>query len=99
MKGRKIMGQKIGKVGIVGTGTIGSSWAALFAAHGLDVRMYDVNAEALAAGLSKALVALNGLFPDCDETDAELCSARKRIRAVATPSEALSGADFIQESV
>jgi 3-hydroxyacyl-CoA dehydrogenase len=93
------MGQKIGKVGIVGTGTIGSSWAALFAAHGLDVRMYDVNAEALAAGLSKALVALNGLFPDCDETDAELCSARKRIRAVATPSEALSGADFIQESV
>ena len=35
------MPSKIQKVGVVGTGTIGSSWTALFLAHGLQVLVSD----------------------------------------------------------
>ena len=36
----------IGRVAVVGGGTVGASWAALFLAHGLDVAVYDPSPEA-----------------------------------------------------
>src|SRR6185295_17549395 len=93
------MKTKLESVTIVGCGTIGASWAALFAARGLNVRLYDVTAEALAAGQRKACIALEGLFKAQGEDAAELEAAKRRIRAEASPTEALSGTDFIQESV
>jgi carnitine 3-dehydrogenase len=89
------MNPKIKTVAVAGCGTIGASWAALFAAHEMDVRLYDISAEALKAGRRKALIALEGLSLDADE----LGYAQKRIRAVELPDEAFAGADFVQESV
>ena len=93
------MSEKITTVAVVGCGTIGASWAALFAARGLSVRMYDVSAEALQAGHRKALIALDGLFQHKGETDVPLSAARKRLTTVAAPNDALKDVDFIQESV
>jgi len=82
------------QVAVFGTGTIGSSWAALFAARGCCVRMYDAQATATTAGLEKARTMLESL---CD--GAELDAARERLTATAAPEDALRGAAFVQESV
>lgn len=39
---------KISKIGVIGAGTMGHGIAEAFAIHGYDVRLYDVNDEALA---------------------------------------------------
>ncbi|MCY3978923.1 MAG: 3-hydroxyacyl-CoA dehydrogenase NAD-binding domain-containing protein, partial [Chloroflexi bacterium] len=38
---------EISRVACVGGGTIGFSWAALFARHGMRVNIYDISDEAL----------------------------------------------------
>ncbi len=92
--------KNIDTVAVIGCGTIGSSWAALFAAHGLNVRMYDVNAAALANGQRSAAVTLERLFASRGEQDEDvLADARSRIQALPSPAEVLDGVQFIQESV
>ena len=93
------MNRKLETVAIVGTGTIGSSWAVLFASRGLNVRMYDVNPAALAAGHANALTTLERLLESRDAGADELATARGRIQAIPNPAECLAGVDFIQESV
>jgi carnitine 3-dehydrogenase len=44
-----------GPVAVVGVGLIGASWAALFAAHGRTVMLYDQDPGRLAAGVETAL--------------------------------------------
>ena len=44
-KGVKVMAIK--NVAVIGTGLIGSSWATLFASKNLNVKIYDINREAL----------------------------------------------------
>lgn len=82
------------RIAVFGTGTIGASWAALFAARGCCVRMYDAQASAAKAGMEKAR---NMLATLCD--GAELAAARERLAAAASPEDALRGVTFIQESV
>ena len=90
--------QNFQTIAVFGCGTIGASWAGLFAARGLNVRLYDVSAEALASGQRKAFTALDGLL--AAEEDAErLQDARGRIRVAKSAQELLDGADFVQESV
>ena len=43
-----------GKVGIVGSGLVGKSWAMIFASAGYNVTMYDINNEAVQNALGKA---------------------------------------------
>jgi 3-hydroxyacyl-CoA dehydrogenase len=47
---------EIRSVAIVGTGVVGASWAAFFAARGLSVRLYDKDAGGCTAAVSKALI-------------------------------------------
>lgn len=83
-------------VAIVGAGLIGRSWSALFARAGCTVRAWDAAPEVLdrfgaeIAGLCDTM-AEEGLLPDRD-------GALRRIHPCATLDEALSGADFVQES-
>ncbi|MCW8132240.1 MAG: 3-hydroxyacyl-CoA dehydrogenase family protein [Planctomycetota bacterium] len=86
------------KVAVYGTGTIGSSWAALFAARGCNVRMYDLLPEAREAGFGKMRAALRSLFPREEETH-EFRAALARVEIAATPEELLRDTEFIQESV
>ena len=84
----------IGSVAIIGTGVIGTGWAARCLAHGLDVIAWDPapDAEArLRAGVAHAWSALQrvGLKPGADQA---------RLRYAATIADCVQGADFIQEN-
>lgn len=86
---------QIRNIAIVGTGLIGASWAAQYLARGFDVIATDPapNAE---ANLRKcvdeawALLTLMGLAPG---------ASRDRLTFTADLKEAVSKADFVQESV
>jgi 3-hydroxyacyl-CoA dehydrogenase len=82
------------RVGIVGTGVIGASWAAHYLARGFDVVCTDPapNAEAnLRKYVSEAWPALVtiGLAPG---------ASRERLSFTTNMREALSKADFVQEN-
>ncbi len=85
---------EIKTVGIVGTGVIGSGWAARCLAQGFDVIATDPSPEAetgLRAKVDKAWPALQklGLMPTADRT---------RLRFTADLAEVCQRADFIQEN-
>src|SRR4051812_1718470 len=83
------------RVAVIGAGTIGASWAAIFLARGLDVAATDPspNGEAFArrfiGNAWPALQKLGLVAPGADQ---------KRISFHKTPAEALKGAEFVQES-
>jgi len=78
-------------VACVGSGTIGSAWAALFASRGLRVRVYDPNAtaeEALHEMLERAARAMNH-SPQL---------LRERVSFTTDLVLAIEGVSFVQES-
>ena len=84
-------------IGIVGAGTIGSSWAAWFLARGLKVRLTDpspATPELVRTYLEGAWPALRQLGV-AHET---LEQAESRLSFHASAAEAATGADFVQES-
>lgn len=86
---------QIRKVAIVGTGLIGASWAAQYLASGLDVVATDPapNAESiLRKSVEQAwdLLAVVGFASG---------ASRERLTFTADMNEAVSQADFVQESV
>ena len=88
----------IGHVAVIGTGTIGASWAAYFLSRGLSVAASDPapGAEAalrqFVAGAWPALVRLAAPQSLPDEMPGD------RMSFHAEPEAALVGADFVQES-
>lgn len=85
-------------VAIVGSGLIGRAWSIAFARGGWDVRLWDPVAEAPAA----ALTAIVGLLADLEAQDmldgATAAAVRARMRPAASLTEALDGADWVQEN-
>ncbi|PVI05744.1 hypothetical protein DM02DRAFT_554077 [Periconia macrospinosa] len=85
------------KVAVIGCGSIGASWAALFLAHGFSVTAYDINASAesfvrnFVREALPTLAALGemGQSPRANEDD---------IKFTTNLNEALEGADFVQEN-
>ena len=83
------------RIAVIGTGTIGASWAAYFLARGFEVGAYDPspNGEAFARRFIDnawpALEALKTVRPG---------ASRKRIEFFNDPEAAASGATFVQES-
>lgn len=78
-------------VAVVGCGTVGASWAALFTAHGLDVAAYDPSPGAedrLRAFVDHARAQLAELGAQGDG----------RLRFTTELAEALHEADFVQEN-
>ncbi|MFK8850954.1 3-hydroxyacyl-CoA dehydrogenase NAD-binding domain-containing protein [Streptomyces sp. Ac-502] len=82
----------IGTVAIVGAGTIGLSWAALFAAHGLPVTVTDPR-EDLDDAVAEALPLLADGLPG-----AEAEELRGRIRTTHDLAAAVADADLVQEN-
>jgi len=81
-------------VGLLGGGVIGGGWAARFLLAGVDVRLYDPDPQAerkLSEILTNARSAWTSL------TDAPL-PTEGRWTIVSSVAEAVSGADFVQES-
>ena len=82
----------INRVAVIGCGTVGASWAALFLAHGLDVAAYDPSPSAEERLRSFVGHALDQL--------AELdIHGKGELRFSSDLSSALSAADFVQENV
>ncbi len=86
-------------VAVVGAGLTGASWAGLFAAHGLETRIYDRDAAAGEAACARAVQAAVFLvergLADPDEVEAG-CAG---LRAVCDPAEAFAGVCHVQECV
>lgn len=90
--------EEIKRVACVGGGVIGSSWAIQFAMKGLDVALYDINAEQLAksqAQMHKSLDALEQFNAITPERRAEIT---QRVQLTTSMEQAVTGARFIQES-
>lgn len=82
------------RVAVIGTGVIGSGWAALFLARGLDVVAFDPAPDAqqrLRRAIDQAWPALTALGLD-DSAD------RSRLRFAGTITEAVAAVDFVQEN-
>ncbi|WP_455368300.1 3-hydroxyacyl-CoA dehydrogenase NAD-binding domain-containing protein [[Eubacterium] cellulosolvens] len=89
----------INNIACIGAGTIGYSWATLFAVKGCNVSIYDVNIELSKNSLKNikagaAFLADKGLIERrCAETVLD------RIRITEDMSECVAEADYIQESI
>jgi len=84
----------IERVGIVGTGLIGSSWAAFFMARGLEVVATDPapGAEARLRG------AIATAWPMLDRMGLARGADPARLRFVTTVEDCVAEADFVQEN-
>jgi len=83
---------EINRVAIVGTGLIGSSWAACFLAHGLDVVATDPapgTEDKVRQYVEAAWTAL---------TKIGLAQGASRLRFESNLKEALAGVDMVQEN-
>nr|WP_067290189.1 3-hydroxyacyl-CoA dehydrogenase NAD-binding domain-containing protein [Marinobacterium profundum] len=80
---------------ILGAGTIGASWTALFLAAGLEVDVYDPsdNAEAFVRDYVKHA------WPSLERLGLTANGAMDRVQFFRTPEEAVVRAQFVQESV
>lgn len=89
--------QDLRSVAVIGTGSVGASWAALFLAHGLKVVAHDPapGAEAFAREyVAKAWPALRALDRAKDDRP-----PLERMRFVGSAAEAAGQVDLIQENV
>ena len=85
----------IDRVGVIGAGTIGASWAAYFLARGMRVQAWDPAPDgeaALRAFVERAWPTLEGLDAVADDASPE------RLTFHAGPTEAVRGVGFVQES-
>ena len=81
-------------VGLLGGGVIGGGWAARFALNGVDVLLFDPDPE---AGRKVDEMLANARRAWSDLTDAPL-PVEGSVTLVATPEEAATGVQFVQES-
>jgi carnitine 3-dehydrogenase len=82
------------KVGLLGGGVIGAGWAARFLLNGVDVQMFDPDPEAprkVSEVMANARRALDKLVMPA-------LPAEGTLTFVATPEDAATGVDFVQES-
>jgi 3-hydroxypropionate dehydrogenase (NADP+) len=92
------MTSSIKNIGCIGVGTIGHSWATLFATKGYSVAIYDTNQELCKVAVERTKGALNfltdkGLISPTDAKDSV-----NRIRIVDRMAECTENADYVQES-
>ncbi len=81
------------QIAILGAGLIGAAWAALFQHHGADVRVWDPNADALAATAARMKAPLEQLAQVAPDA-----GPRGALTLCATLADAVTGADLIQEN-
>lgn len=88
---------EIKKVGCIGSGTIGSSWAALFSANGYDVKLYDLEEDILDNAINNMESQLRFLS-DKGFIEGSIDDIISGIDTTTDLSEALDGVDYVQES-
>lgn len=91
---------KLGKIGILGSGLIGSSWAMIFASVGYQVQIYDISPEQITKAIDHIVTELNRL----EQMNAlrGTLSAKQQIECITTTNdfkELVKNSIFIQECV
>jgi len=94
----EVLGKKINKVAVIGTGVIGASWATLFAMEGFEVNLQDIKEEYLKQALEDITHNLKFLIKN-KLLKENLKDILNRVFPLADLSEALEGVDYVQESV
>ena len=89
---------EIKRVACVGGGTIGFSWALLFARHGLQVKIYDISEGALEWTMREIGSAYDTLVDAGRMTRKEVEAASSRITTTTDLAAALSDVEYVQES-
>ncbi len=89
----------IKNVACVGLGTIGHSWATLFAIKGYNVAAYEVSPELLKSAMERVKFSAEFLAEKGLITKGEAEDALNRIKVSANMTECVKGADYVQESV
>ena len=85
---------EINRVAIVGTRLIGSSWAACFLAHGLDV----VATDPAPGTEDKVRQYVDVVWPALTKIGLAPGASTSRLRFESDLKEALAGADMVQEN-
>lgn len=88
-----------GVVAVAGAGLTGASWAGLFAAAGLETRLYDVRADALPLALQRAAGAARFLEEHGLARADAVASGLAALSATTIAAEAFAGASHVQECV
>ena len=91
--------EDIKKVGIIGGGMIGSSFAVNFALKGMEVTVLDINEDALKRAATLADGALKNLQVNQVVTDKQIAEIKGRIRYTLSMEETVKDAQFVQENV
>lgn len=84
------------RIAVIGCGTIGRSWAVLFAASQHEVVIYDRSEAAVAAALPSIAASLQQLQRAGRVASAD--EAMRRISTATTLQAAVAGAAYVQES-
>jgi len=88
----------INTVAVLGAGTMGHGIAQVCAAAGCDVRLYDVNDDAVNAGAARVRVNLDKGIARGKVTEAERDDALGRISTGTVIADAVDGADLVVEA-
>lgn len=86
-------------IAVVGAGLQGAGWAALFAAHGLEVRLYDRDESAARAGQVRAEGMARFLVDQGLAVGSVAEAGLARMRALTDPTETFSAVSHVQECV
>jgi carnitine 3-dehydrogenase len=89
-----VAGQPINRVTVVGTGVIGSSWAACFLARGLDV----IASDPAPGAEERVRAAVASHWPALERIGLAAGASVERLAFAASPEDAVAAADFVQES-
>ncbi len=86
--------EAVRRIGILGTGTIGASWAAYFLAQGYEVSAWDPG-----AGWQERLIAfIDNVWPQLEIVGLAPGVRRAAVMFRDDPGEAVAGCDFVQEN-
>ncbi|UCD77589.1 MAG: hypothetical protein JSW26_19525 [Desulfobacterales bacterium] len=89
---------EIESIAIVGTGVIGSSWAAFYAAKGHPVKMYDVDADQCRKGHQQAMGIIEMLREQGVLSADAVADAVGRITTTSKLAQAVEGVQLVQEN-
>jgi 3-hydroxybutyryl-CoA dehydrogenase len=89
---------EIRTVAVLGAGTMGHGIAQVSAAAGCDVRLYDINAAAVAAGMDRIRANLEKGIARGKVTEEERDGVLQRLQSTTSIADAAAGADLIVEA-
>jgi len=90
---------EVKSIAIVGTGVIGASWAAFYAAKGFEVKMHDADAVQCRKGHQQAVDIIELLRVQGILTGDGVAESVARITSTAGLAQAVEGVQLVQESV